>query len=745
MCRFLDTRRGQNNADGFGIGFYTDPKLGSAPCLFTSTIPAWNCTNLQRIASKTASRLIFGHVRATTEGSLSEDNCHPFTHGSLMWMHNGGLGGWKYIKRRLGERLADKWYLGVKGGTDSEWAFALFLDTLERLGHDPSACPETGFGPTILREAMKRTIAQINEMTDAIPESILQNEDVDTRSLLNFAVTDGHSVICTRYISSSKDEAASLYYSSGTQWTTRTQSASDKQYQMEREDRGADIVLVASEPLTFERENWVNVPTNSILTIHRQTVMVHPIIDKYYERDPHHVRSSAFVQAKGLTSNEKNRSDVASPAGVDRQQQELEGYRKMMTGTLNFGPPRSLSPDMCRQTRKVAPVCESMPVPQAQAQPPPAQTTPPNEQGNKPAPAQGNIKVKRRSVQLLDGNQGQSSTDYDQISDTEEPARRVALWLLPNELALNDDNRFNCNQGTYLTLPQLPKDVWRQVAKARVTLNSDMTCDVAIIRYEQCLHRLLFKVGCTQGCKELCPPSRQRVLVVTSYLWLCEDCHKREFTTELVQRCHKWTNLQHGVPLDYPPEQQNMLSIVLQNRECLDNVFRDSARAMKLEEIQWVAEWTYEYGLMLYDVTVAGKWVRSKAMRRIDQLRSLRLWDLVVIKDGLRCSKELFEDQPEETYWTISEQFAEQHYDRASEGRLPKPSRPQPPLFFEIENTNTPETKESAESPDMMDWIQDGEEDDDEEPVTEQPHTSQLLPDEQLHGTGYDKRLPTSR
>ncbi|KAJ4136151.1 glutamine amidotransferase subunit [Fusarium equiseti] len=420
----LDTRRGQNNADGFGIGFYTDPKLGSAPCLFTSTIPAWNCTNLQRIASKTASRLIFGHVRATTEGSLSEDNCHPFTHGSLMWMHNGGLGGWKYIKRRLGERLADKWYLGVKGGTDSEWAFALFLDTLERLGHDPSACPETGFGPTILREAVKRTIAQINEMTDAIPESILQNEDVDTRSLLNFAVTDGHSVICTRYISSSKDEAASLYYSSGTQWTTRTQSANDKQYQMERKDRGADIVLVASEPLTFERENWVNVPTNSLLTIHRQTVMVHPIIDKYYERDPHHVRSSAFVQAKGLTSNEKNRSDAASPAGLDRQQQELDGYRKMMTGTLNFGQSRSLSPDVCRQARKPAPVAtpepvpESIPVPQQ-----PVQVTPPAEQSNKPAPAQGNIKVKRRSVQLLDTNQGQGSNDFDQISDTDEPAR----------------------------------------------------------------------------------------------------------------------------------------------------------------------------------------------------------------------------------------------------------------------------------------------------------------------------------
>ncbi|SPN98893.1 related to glucosamine 6-phosphate synthetases, contain amidotransferase and phosphosugar isomerase domains [Cephalotrichum gorgonifer] len=303
----LDTRRGQNNADGFGIGFYTDPKLGSAPCLFTSTVPAWNCTNLQRIASKTASRLIYAHVRATTEGSLSEDNCHPFSHGSLMWMHNGGLGGWKYIKRRLSERLDDKWYLGVGGGTDSEWAFALFLDTLQRMGHDPSSIPEQGFGPTVLRKAMLKTIALINEFIDDIPKSVIESENVDTRSLLNFAITDGHSVICTRYVSSFTDEAASLYYSSGTQWQERpsTAAAGTRDFHMERRDKGADIVLVASEPLTFERENWVNVPTNSILTIHKQTVMVHPIIDKYYSPNPNHFRSSAYVQAKGLTSNEK--------------------------------------------------------------------------------------------------------------------------------------------------------------------------------------------------------------------------------------------------------------------------------------------------------------------------------------------------------------------------------------------------------------------------------------------------------
>jgi glutamine amidotransferase len=182
-----------------------------------------------------------------------------------MWMHNGGLGGWKHIKRRLGERLADKWYLGVHGGTDSEWAFALFLDTLERMGHDPSAHPENGFGPTVLRKAVLKTIQLINELIDQIPESTIQAENIDTRSLLNFALTDGESVICTRYISSASDEAASLYYSSGTQWDTRTALVDDHNYQMERRDKGADIVLVASEPLTFERGKCLR----EVLVVHK--------------------------------------------------------------------------------------------------------------------------------------------------------------------------------------------------------------------------------------------------------------------------------------------------------------------------------------------------------------------------------------------------------------------------------------------------------------------------------------------
>lgn len=168
-----------------------------------------------------------------------------------MFMHNGNIACWRYVKRSVALSVGQKWFLGVQGNTDSEWAFALFLDCLEKDGYDPDNedFATNGFGHTALRKAMLQTIKRINEFVDTAP-SEQRTEAGDKRSLLNFAVADGHSVVCSKYVSSVTDEAASLYFSSGTSWK---QGEGKGQYKMERRDKGADIVLVASEPLTFER------------------------------------------------------------------------------------------------------------------------------------------------------------------------------------------------------------------------------------------------------------------------------------------------------------------------------------------------------------------------------------------------------------------------------------------------------------------------------------------------------------
>ena len=71
---------------------------------------------------------------------------------------------------------------------------------------------------------------------------------------------------------------------------------------MERRDKASDVVLVASEPLTFERHNWLAVPTNTVVTICNQTVSVRPIKDEFYEPDPSAERSPGFAQSKGLVT-----------------------------------------------------------------------------------------------------------------------------------------------------------------------------------------------------------------------------------------------------------------------------------------------------------------------------------------------------------------------------------------------------------------------------------------------------------
>jgi glutamine amidotransferase len=350
----LDTTR-PHNGDGFGVGYYTaTPRrkpgrktsnagtgsiyghdeddddvvdLGPEPCIFTSIIPAWNCRNLERLAAKTVSPLIFAHVRASTEGALSDTNCHPFARGALMWMQNGGIGGWKLgVKRKLVSDINDRWFEGVQGSTDSEWAFALFLDCLEKhCGVDPDDAGKQrhGFGHTVLRRAMLQTIARINGYVAGLAPAVRDAHDV--RSLLNFAVTDGKSVVCTRYVSSKTDEAASLFFSSGTDWkaqipageaATARPKVGKGEYKMERRDKGADIVLVASEPLTFERDNWVTVPTNSVLTIHNQNVLIHPIIDEYYNFTSTFVRSDRFAADKGQTTGDGMAENMSTKAAI---------------------------------------------------------------------------------------------------------------------------------------------------------------------------------------------------------------------------------------------------------------------------------------------------------------------------------------------------------------------------------------------------------------------------------------------
>ncbi|SCU98281.1 LAMI_0F13872g1_1 [Lachancea mirantina] len=288
----LDRRR-PINGDGFGVAYYPiDRELQEdGPCLFKAITPAWNNQNLETLAEKTKSPLVFAHVRASTYGVLSETNCHPFTYHSITFMHNGGISNFRRIKRKILSHLEDEYFNLIQGSTDSECAFVLFLDTLAKMGYDTTN-KDGNFGHVVLRQCMLKTIQYIKEWT----QEANQDDPSAEPSLLNFAVTDGSTVVVSRYITSKTDEAASLHFSCGSSFVEYAPG----EYRVERLDRNQDVIMVASEPLTFERGDWITVPTNSVLTIKNQTVLLHPIIDEYYQEDPLYTRSSTLAESKGL-------------------------------------------------------------------------------------------------------------------------------------------------------------------------------------------------------------------------------------------------------------------------------------------------------------------------------------------------------------------------------------------------------------------------------------------------------------
>ena len=157
--------------------------------------------------------------------------------------------------------------------------------------------------------------------------------------------------------------------------------------------------------LTRHVENWVNVPTNSILTIHNQTVLVHPIKDQYYEQDPQQRRSTAFVSSKGLAANEKTSSRGAATAimpAIEIESPQEHAQKKFMGHTIpsytanrvrtatDPAIPRSRTP-----LANVESASSSSNTPDVRNISAPPQLL---RAGSQQPPAQGNIKKKRASL-----------------------------------------------------------------------------------------------------------------------------------------------------------------------------------------------------------------------------------------------------------------------------------------------------------------------------------------------------------
>ena len=229
------------NGDGFGIGFYGE---GQGPGRFRGIAPAWSDANLRDLAAHIESPLFIAHVRAASPGSpVQETNCHPFTDGQWLFVHNGYLGGFPQLRRQLMLHLDDEQFALVLGSTDSEVVFHLACTF--GLHDDPIG-------------ALERTVGLI--------ESFAAERGIPDAVQATFGVTDGDSIWAVRY--ATVGPARTLYVSADAASIQRLHPDNERFKRMTSDDR-----LVVSEPFSELPGVWEPIGEATAITVRDNGVL----------------------------------------------------------------------------------------------------------------------------------------------------------------------------------------------------------------------------------------------------------------------------------------------------------------------------------------------------------------------------------------------------------------------------------------------------------------------------------------
>jgi predicted glutamine amidotransferase len=201
------------NGDGFGLGWYGQHP---EPGLYREIRPAWSDDNLRYLCRHLQSHLFFAHVRAATGTAITRPNCHPFASGQWMFMHNGFVGSWSRLRRRVEALIPDALYPARIGTTDSE---AIFLAMIGAGMDQPVAAAESVL---------------------ALITNLANETDPGDRFRFTAALSNGKDLYAFRY--AVNDKANTLYY--------------------RENDRG---IVIVSEPLDSDLKSWTAVPENTVV------------------------------------------------------------------------------------------------------------------------------------------------------------------------------------------------------------------------------------------------------------------------------------------------------------------------------------------------------------------------------------------------------------------------------------------------------------------------------------------------
>lgn len=142
---------------GWGLGFYQ----GGEVLMRRRPIDERDEIDMATVAADVRADLVVGHVRHATIGALRTENTHPFRYRQWLFAQAGTVNDFDQIRERLVASVPEFLRSGIRGDTDAEVVFHVFLSFL----HDAGRLNEGLVEAALVLEALRSSLAVVDGMT----------------------------------------------------------------------------------------------------------------------------------------------------------------------------------------------------------------------------------------------------------------------------------------------------------------------------------------------------------------------------------------------------------------------------------------------------------------------------------------------------------------------------------------------------------------------------------------------------
>ncbi len=249
--------RSRGGALGWGIGFYQ----GGEVLMRRRPIDDHQAIEISKLAADVRADVVIGHVRNATVGALRTENTHPFRYRQWLFAQTGTLPSFDAIRERLVASVPEFLRSSIRGETDAEILFYVFLSFL----HDAGRLNDAVIDPSHVRDALRSSVAVVDGMAAEVGGA---------PAAINMMVSDGEAVfslhrgaqMAYRVFAGKQD--AEMLIGDDLALRRRTPEIGQMHFTLLAGDFDEEWQVAPSGP-TAGQSRWKVVPERAIVTLER--------------------------------------------------------------------------------------------------------------------------------------------------------------------------------------------------------------------------------------------------------------------------------------------------------------------------------------------------------------------------------------------------------------------------------------------------------------------------------------------